>query len=79
MYINRRAVEQELKAWKRDSKIGNLRKIQYKIKGDIVHVYASRPGYLIGGGGKLIRGYIAKMKPYGINNIEIHEVEDTLI
>lgn len=79
MYINRRAVEQQMKEWKKRSGLGNLRKVMYKIHGNTVNVYCSRPGYLIGGGGKLIREYEAKMRVHGVQDIKIIEVEDSLI
>jgi len=81
MYIDRRKVRQEIKAWKLQSGLGNLRKVQFKINNTTgtVQIFASRPGYLIGRGGKLYEEYKNKMKILGVSNIEIVEVEDMLI
>ena len=79
MYINRRAVENHMKDWKNKSGLGHLRKVMYKIHGNTVNVYCSRPGPMIGKGGELIREYQSKMKEIGVQHIELIEVEDTLI
>jgi ribosomal protein S3 len=81
MYINNRAVQQKIKAWKTESGLGRIRKLQFKIdnKNHIVNVYCSRPGYLIGRGGNLINKYKNLMKVLGVKDIKLYEVEDYLI
>jgi len=81
MYINKRAVQQQIRAWKSESGLGHLRKLQFTVdyRKHIVNVYCSRPGYLIGKGGKLINKYKNSMKVLGVKDIRLHEVEDILI
>lgn len=75
MYIDRRKIEKLLRQWKKASHIEPESILLYKITGSVLNVYTSRPGYLIGYHGTLIRKYISKASKYGVSNIKLVEVD----
>lgn len=73
------AVEEILKEWKRKS--GSTKPLMYRIKDNVLSIYTSQPGWLIGKGAYLVDEYSAKIKERFKKDItvSIYEVEYTII